>query len=308
MLAWMRGLAKIFLIIAFISLLGAGGLTWQYILSKKVPTSCGGDWSHEARCPFGTFCKSLGQGPMAGGLCRPFLFPAIDIHKAPPNAPIKPGGKEQELTSYGGHDTYGLAGYTSGYITNSNHEYRVQVVPKNLTKGRSAFPCENNEVTVYGGTFVLELGDAPKYKYRTDDGRYTPKNILYDSLDLGERIISYDVNDQDGTFAKLAPIREELPRIEGVGLAERLSCHDTKFTLYGVAPETNELLVYEFVDGNGNTQNYIIIPKDEKIPQRDAEGNFIEDKYDEVSGKRTKIRFGYNQTENKLVEIERWLQ
>ncbi len=33
--------------------------------------SCGGDWSYDVECPAGTYCKDLGQGPLAGGKCAP---------------------------------------------------------------------------------------------------------------------------------------------------------------------------------------------------------------------------------------------
>lgn len=44
--------------------------------------NCNGDFSYKTKCPFGSFCKSLDQGPMAGGICRPFVFPYI-THLAP---------------------------------------------------------------------------------------------------------------------------------------------------------------------------------------------------------------------------------
>lgn len=36
-----------------------------------VGASCGGDWSYDVECPPGTYCKDLGKGPLAGGICTP---------------------------------------------------------------------------------------------------------------------------------------------------------------------------------------------------------------------------------------------
>jgi len=45
---------------------------WQFSLQQN-QISCGGDWSYSVRCPFGTYCRSIGRSPQAGGLCTPFL-------------------------------------------------------------------------------------------------------------------------------------------------------------------------------------------------------------------------------------------
>lgn len=49
---------------------------WQYSLTdslSKNNISCGGDFSYINKCPNGTYCKSLGQGHLAGGKCEPYL-------------------------------------------------------------------------------------------------------------------------------------------------------------------------------------------------------------------------------------------
>lgn len=54
---------------------------WQYNLYQKLSKtdmSCEGDWSYDVKCPVGTYCHSLGQGPMAGGLCKPLLSPMFE--------------------------------------------------------------------------------------------------------------------------------------------------------------------------------------------------------------------------------------
>lgn len=55
---------------------------WQYSIYQKLSKtdmSCGGDWSYNVGCPFGSYCQSLGQGPSAGGLCKPSLSPMFDV-------------------------------------------------------------------------------------------------------------------------------------------------------------------------------------------------------------------------------------
>lgn len=53
-------------------------VAWQLFLYQKLSTnqiSCSGDWSYAVKCPVGTFCKSLKQGPFVGGICSPYLLP-----------------------------------------------------------------------------------------------------------------------------------------------------------------------------------------------------------------------------------------
>lgn len=55
---------------------------WQYSIYQKlskIDISCGGDWSYNVQCPIGSYCQSLGIGPLAGGLCKPFLSPLFDV-------------------------------------------------------------------------------------------------------------------------------------------------------------------------------------------------------------------------------------
>lgn len=69
------------LVLVFIFVLGLLSL-WQYSIYQKlskIDISCGGDWSYNVRCPIGSYCQSLGQGPLAGGLCKSSLSPLFDI-------------------------------------------------------------------------------------------------------------------------------------------------------------------------------------------------------------------------------------
>lgn len=50
--------------------------TWQYRLHQKLsnpPISCGGDFTYNVKCEFGSSCKSLDQGQLAGGYCKAWL-------------------------------------------------------------------------------------------------------------------------------------------------------------------------------------------------------------------------------------------
>ncbi|OGH11217.1 MAG: hypothetical protein A2857_02305 [Candidatus Levybacteria bacterium RIFCSPHIGHO2_01_FULL_36_15] len=51
----------------------------QYIKYTSSEISCGGDWSYNAKCPLGTYCKSLNQGPLAGGICEPYAFEIFNL-------------------------------------------------------------------------------------------------------------------------------------------------------------------------------------------------------------------------------------
>jgi len=53
---------------------------WQYRLYRKLEkknVSCKGDWSSQTSCPWGSTCQSLGQGKLAGGICRTWLSPFL---------------------------------------------------------------------------------------------------------------------------------------------------------------------------------------------------------------------------------------
>ena len=80
------------LALVFISVFGLFSL-WQYDIYQKLSKtdmSCGGDWSYNVRCPVGSYCQSLGQGPLAGGLCKPFLSPIFDVfNKSKNETPVQ---------------------------------------------------------------------------------------------------------------------------------------------------------------------------------------------------------------------------
>lgn len=62
-----------------LSLLVLGAFVfWQsylFLTLFRQDISCGGDYSYDVSCPFGSYCASLGLGPIAGGVCRPWLWP-----------------------------------------------------------------------------------------------------------------------------------------------------------------------------------------------------------------------------------------
>ncbi|MFH1408240.1 MAG: hypothetical protein ABIJ36_00225 [Patescibacteria group bacterium] len=69
------------LILVCVFVLGLFGL-WQFSLYQKLSktgASCGGDWSYNVQCPFGSYCRSLKQGPLVGGSCKPFFSSILDI-------------------------------------------------------------------------------------------------------------------------------------------------------------------------------------------------------------------------------------
>ncbi|OGG20601.1 hypothetical protein A3D03_05315 [Candidatus Gottesmanbacteria bacterium RIFCSPHIGHO2_02_FULL_40_13] len=69
------------LVLLLIFIIGLFSL-WQFSLYQrfsKETLSCGGDWSYNVRCPIGTYCQSLGQGPLGGGICKPLTSPIFDI-------------------------------------------------------------------------------------------------------------------------------------------------------------------------------------------------------------------------------------
>lgn len=67
-----NNLLLIILLIAFVVSVVALVLLYKGASSVKGKSiSCGGDWSYNVKCPLGTYCKPLNQGPLAGGVCTP---------------------------------------------------------------------------------------------------------------------------------------------------------------------------------------------------------------------------------------------
>jgi len=66
----------------FLSLILVIFVVWQYNHYNNLSdVSCGGDWSYNVKCPLGSYCASLNQGPYAGGICRPFLAPIFGVFR-----------------------------------------------------------------------------------------------------------------------------------------------------------------------------------------------------------------------------------
>ena len=87
--------SRIWILIAIVVLIVGGVFAWQYWQFKTIPSqSCGGDFSYNIQCPFGTYCKSLGQGPFAGGICTSYLAP---LFEAFPPLLSESKGEEQRL-------------------------------------------------------------------------------------------------------------------------------------------------------------------------------------------------------------------
>lgn len=74
---------KVFLILLFFLFVVFGLFSlWQYNLYQRLSEtdmSCGGDWSYNVQCPIGSHCRSSGQGPLGGGLCKSILSPLFDV-------------------------------------------------------------------------------------------------------------------------------------------------------------------------------------------------------------------------------------
>jgi len=61
----------------------------QYLQYKdSTNISCGGDWSYNVKCPVGSYCKSLNQGPMAGGICTPYLAGFFRLFNLKPDSTL----------------------------------------------------------------------------------------------------------------------------------------------------------------------------------------------------------------------------
>lgn len=70
----------IFIVVIFIPVAVFG--LWQYGLHLKFSAtdmSCGGDWAYMVKCPLGSYCRSLGQNPLAGGICEPWISIVFEI-------------------------------------------------------------------------------------------------------------------------------------------------------------------------------------------------------------------------------------
>lgn len=78
---WSR--MTLILVLGLFVVLGVA-IFWQYNLHQtlsQTDMACGGDWSYTVKCPPGSSCRSLGEGPLAGGVCKPWLSAVFGIFK-----------------------------------------------------------------------------------------------------------------------------------------------------------------------------------------------------------------------------------
>ena len=73
-----KGSVLILAVLFILFLLVGGVLFWQYNLYKKFNAlgngeSCAGDWSYAKVCERGSYCKTIKNAPLYGGLCTPYL-------------------------------------------------------------------------------------------------------------------------------------------------------------------------------------------------------------------------------------------
>ena len=69
-IAKQKSLLLLLLVVLTVIVFSRYFLNSSRVLNQTI--SCGGDWSYDVKCPLGTYCKSLNQGPLAGGICTPF--------------------------------------------------------------------------------------------------------------------------------------------------------------------------------------------------------------------------------------------
>lgn len=63
-------LLSLVLIIVLVIVIAKYFVNSSYVSQRTM--GCGGDFSYDVKCPIGTYCKSLNQGPLHGGICTPF--------------------------------------------------------------------------------------------------------------------------------------------------------------------------------------------------------------------------------------------
>ncbi|OGC50190.1 hypothetical protein A2716_03185 [candidate division WWE3 bacterium RIFCSPHIGHO2_01_FULL_40_23] len=69
---------KVIVLALFITIVVLGiFIIWQLKLRNDILTkyslACGGDWSYMNKCPIGSYCRDLGYGKLAGGVCTTYL-------------------------------------------------------------------------------------------------------------------------------------------------------------------------------------------------------------------------------------------
>lgn len=127
--------------------------SWQFYLSTKLINSnisCGGDWSYGTNCPIGSFCKNLGQGRLAGGICTPYLNFSLLLSFATE----KPTSAEIDWSIYSNEKTW----------LYFNKNYQETIKRKFRFKYPSVFEITNNDSGAVGlmknSTGFLMLEDS----------------------------------------------------------------------------------------------------------------------------------------------------
>lgn len=170
------------LVIALIFILGVFGF-WQFNLYQKFSKetlSCGGDWSYNVRCPIGSYCQSLGQGPLAGGLCKPFLSTLFNVFSK----------SENEKSSQNFPSPKPLKESPSSYVAK-------KIISSEIT----VEGCKI-KVTTTKGEFFLNTSFGPQTKcYQfvqnqvSSSGKYVVFQDLSGGIDSMLRVYSIEYND-----------------------------------------------------------------------------------------------------------------
>lgn len=189
----------------------------------------------------------------------------------------------------------GALGFTSGSLTYGSDEVGIQVIPQDLSPIKTTtFPCEEGKlISGYQGRFVLQLG-------RLAQILGDPPSLL-DQMDLGRRQIWPDT-EIDATFRNITINTPDKISLMVYPL-ERSSCDSTKLAVFGYDPNTDKLIRYTFRSSDGQTKDYIYLPKGLNIPHQDKESNIVEQIFTGKS--RLNITYQLLPNSTEFIEISR---
>lgn len=278
-------------------------ILWQYSLYRKLSEtvmSCGGDWSYGASCPLGTYCQSLGEGKLAGGLCKPFLSPFFEVLSKQGLSSVKKDKKrgELELKSRSSGDIFlPKLGKVKVYLY-APDEKILKV--ENIYCGAPLVGA-----TVYHGHYQLIL-DASTFVSDTPGGQ-TQTTLKDSTIDISElEFIEGTYHDGQILIEQLDPNGYK----NFIVIYNYGSCNGEMIRVYGYDLGKNSLVLYKFRNKSGElnddaflspTANFSLKPL-----TKSKEGNLITKSYSQITGKNEVSEWKFVGEKGEFQEIRHY--
>ena len=169
----------LFVLVAFVVFV----VYWQYGLVKTPVVSCGGDWSYSTQCSFGTYCKSLGQGELAGGVCRPYLLGFIGFSMSDDGVDTQDEGMDE---SSAGSVVGPAKRFTTPTVKKINEIVDGPNEDLNTYKGRLSLTFDDRRCAIdFPSTWnISEIGVVSQIYFYDESQVFTEVNLSFPAREI----------------------------------------------------------------------------------------------------------------------------